>query len=133
MDDIDTVELDDRVLKRLAFKDKEMPEGLMQANQLLYLCLRELYRQSADGVLDATTGEREAAKLFRQRDIAVQKEADSTKSLYRTAHLWRDIERSSTGFCKARKAGNDAEALRFADAMYKVIYNMDVVPSVYNG
>lgn len=128
----DTVELDDRTLKRLAFKGAEMPEGLMQANQLLYLCLRELYRQSADGVLDAATGEQEVAKLFRQRDIAVRREADNTKSLHHTAHLWRDIERSSTSFCKARKEGNDAEALRFADAMYKVIYHMDAVPPVYN-
>ena len=132
MENIDAVELDDRALKHLAFKGEEMPEGLMQANQLLYLCLRELYRQSAAGILDTATGEKEVAKLFRQRDLAIRKEADNTSSLHHTARLWRDIEWSSTGFCKARKTGNDVEALRFADAMYKAIYNMDVLPPVYN-
>lgn len=107
--------IDDKTLKLLAFREEPMPDGLSQSNQLLFLGLRELYHQNANGELDENQGLVEQERLFKQRDRAKATEEYNARYAAHLATLYRDLETSVTGYLKARRSGETDLAIQCAD------------------
>jgi hypothetical protein len=56
----------DPKLELMAKDGNEMPDGLEYPDQIMYLCLRMLYAQLRQGVIDRDTAIREKKKLLRE-------------------------------------------------------------------
>ena len=51
-------------LERLAASDEEMPDGLAMPEQLLFLTLRELYKNFRSGAVNRDRGKREKSRIL---------------------------------------------------------------------
>lgn len=106
--------------ERAAMHGEEMPDGLDMADQLAFLCLRQLYSQKQNGVIDRETGSREKAKLIYQRDLWEKKFAIREKAVQRSVEMIRDVEHAASAYAKERTLEN-------GDKMYRALYRMVVM------
>lgn len=61
----------DSKLERMAKDGNEMPDGLEYPEQVMYLCLRMLYAQLRQGIIDRDTAIREKKRLLREYECYV--------------------------------------------------------------
>lgn len=91
----------------------DMPDGLEQPDQLMFLCLRQLYGQKRAGLIERNRAALEKSKLLEEYRVA--------KFRYglweQGAALWKRIEAASSEY---RKSPSVEAADRLLEAIYGV-------------
>lgn len=91
----------------------DMPDGLGQPDQLMFLCLRQLYGQKRVGLIERNQAVREKGKLLEEYRIA--------KFRYdlweRGATMWKRIEAASSEYQKS-------PSIEAADKLLEAIYGV---------
>lgn len=105
-----------------AMKGSELPVGLSQSQQLLYLSLRNLYAQCKTGLISREDGVAEKKKLVAEYFKREKVEAFRKRCAKQTVRLWRSIEQAANEYAKTKSP----EA---AERMYRTIYGMPEVVS----
>lgn len=101
--------------ERAAMLGDEMPDGLDLPDQLTFLCLRRLYAQKRNGIIDRATGSSEKKNLGRQRNVWMERLHAEEKLAQHCAKMFRDIEAAANAYAKERTLEN-------ADRLYQVLY-----------
>lgn len=104
--------------ERIAMYGGEMPDGLAWYDRQMFLCLRNLYHQYKNGIVDREAASREKVKLLQDYDL----------------HRWKDeytkdIAKSLMETEKARVAYRKNRTLENADA---IILAFEGVPVTFN-
>ena len=97
------------VLKALAYKDAEMPEGITSAAQAFFIRARTLYRSP----VSADQGKREMKELEQQYII----DRGNEQQMLQYARMWARIEGPATIYAKAPTVEN-------ADLLYAAVYDL---------
>lgn len=89
----------------------DMPDGLEQPDQLMFLCLRQLYEQKRAGLIERNRAVQEKGRLLEEYRIA--------KFRYdlweRGAAMWQRIEAASSEYRKS-------PSVKAADKLLEAIY-----------
>lgn len=102
--------------ERIAMAGGEMPGDLEWYDRQMFLCLRMLYSQFKQGIVDRETAQREKAKLLQDYELKKFQE-DFTKDISKTI-METDVARSE--YRKNRTLEN-ADAIIFAFEGVQVI------------
>ena len=109
--------------ERAAMHGEEMPDGLDVVDQLNFLCLRSLYAQARNGVIDRETGSREKAKLGYRRDWWERKLMLRERVVQHSVEMLKAVELEANAYAKERTLEN-------ADRLYQALYGMEA-PGIY--
>lgn len=91
-------------IERLAQSGAEMPTGLAQPDQLLYLSLRNLYHSYKTGIVDKQQATKEKRQIITQYEIAKLKyeaHEDSLNAIYEMSPFASDAQKSGCPYCKS--------------------------------
>lgn len=95
-----------------------MPDGLDIVDQLNFLCLRSLYAQVGNGVVDRATGSEEKARLGYQRSWWKRKLMIRERAVQRSVEMLKAVELAANAYAKVRTLEN-------ADRLYRAVYGME--------
>lgn len=107
--------------ERAAMRGGEMPDGLDIVDQLNFLCLRSLYAQAGNGIIDRETGSREKARLGYQRSRWKRKLMIRERVVQRSVEMLKAVELAANAYAKDRTLEN-------ADRLYRAIYAAERAP-----
>lgn len=97
-----------------AMRGLDMPDGLEQPDQLMFLCLRQLYGQKRAGLIERNRAVSEKSKLLEEYRVA--------KFRYglweQGAALWKRIEAASSEYRKS-------PSVEAADKLLEAIYGVE--------
>lgn len=105
--------------EQAAMSGSELPDGLNQEQQLLYLSLRGLYAQKRAGYISREQGSAEKKKLvaeFKRRESAA---SFGRKCSDHSVRLWKSVESAANEFAKTK-------SLDAAERMYRAIYGIEI-------
>lgn len=103
--------------ERAAMNGDELPGGLSQEEQLLFLSLRELYAQKRAGFISREQGSSEKKKLVAEFNRRVAKSDFGKRCSDHSVRLWRAVEVAANEFAKTK-------SLDAAERMYRAIYGI---------
>ena len=101
-----------------AMRGEEMPDGLDIVDQLNFLCLRSLYAQVRNGVINRETGSREKAKLGYRRGRWERKLMIRERVVQRSVEMLKAVELAAIAYAKDRTPEN-------ADRLYWAVYGTE--------
>lgn len=109
--------------EQAAMNGDELPGGLSQEEQLLFLSLRALYAQKRAGYISREQGSAEKRKLVAEFKRRESKAEFGRKCSDHSVRLWKSVESAANEFAKTK----NVEA---AERMYRAIYGieMEVAP-----
>ena len=104
-------------LEDLAFNGEPMPEGLNEAEQMLFQSFRYLYRYARLTQMPPERGREEKAELLRE----FEKRSFQIKRMEKTDKMWKDIEAAANRFGTER-------TIESAEAFYRAVYGVGLLP-----
>lgn len=85
-------------IERLAMAGEQMPPSLSMPDQLLFLCLRDLYHQYRAGFVDRDTAKKEKSEILREWESFVNLDTNCRRWI----ELFKRTEAASTKYRKER-------------------------------
>lgn len=89
-------------IERLAMAGEPMPHGLNMPDQLLFLCLRDLYHQYRAGFVDREAAKKEKTAILREWESFVNLDTNCRRWI----EMFKRVESASTKYRKERTLEN---------------------------
>lgn len=102
--------------EREAMEGKDIPDGLELPDQLMFLILKNLYKQYYDGQISKETAMEEKTKARRKRDEDLQLIGKYHETYSRLTKMFAEVDKASSAYSQKRTLEN-------ADKIYFALYN----------